>query len=239
MEANDYGLFFKTILWLARLLTPKYEISNVKDLKMYEDPVVYISHHHNLLGAIRILPWLDRFVRVWAYGNFYDQKTCYQHYIDYTFTKRFGWPLFFAKPVAYLASYIVSAGMKSARVIPVYRQSRQIVKTLKATVETLRQGQAILIFPDIDYKSDQAQVGEIYEGFLNLEKYYYRNTGRHLNFIPLYANEDYQMIFQGRPVKFSSDLSFIEQRSIKASEIADALNHLADLTPRDQRVVNG
>ena len=87
---------------------------------------------------------------------------------------------------------------------------------------------SVLIFPDIDYASDDSEVGRIYEGFLNLEKYYNRKTGEHIDFVPLYANQATKEILYGQAVRFDKDRDFIDQRDEKAHELQDELNRLAN-----------
>lgn len=227
MHEIGYGAFYLFIKKIARLVFPKYTTIQVYPK---DRPVVYVSHHQNMLGPINILLWFPKFVRVWSLSVFTDQKTCYEHYINYTFTKRFKLPLYIAKPLAWIISYFVSALTHSACVVPVYRNSRRIIKTLKNSVQALQAGDSILIFPDIEYTSNENEVGDIYEGFLNIDKYYYRETGEHIDFIPIYANQDIKEILYGTPIRFDSEIPFIDQREEKAKELQESLNSLASIT---------
>lgn len=226
MQGAEYGKFYLVIKKIARLIFPKYTMAQDK---LGDSPVVYVSHHQNMLGPINILLWYPKFIRVWGLSVFTNQEACYEHYVNYTFTERFKIPSLIAKPLALIVSYFVSSLAKSARVIPVYRNSRRIIRTLKESVETLRAGDSILIFPDVDYTSDESEVGSIYEGFLNLDKYYHRKTGQHLDFVPLYANQDVKEIFYGSPIRFDNKTPFINQREEKSQELQDSLNRLASI----------
>ena len=222
----EYGKFYLIIRKIAQLVFPKYKAPQFEPT---DKPVVYVSHHQNMFGPVNVLLWYPKFMRVWGLSVFIDQQACYDHYVNYTFTQRFKMPPFIAKPLAWGVSYFVSRLAQSARVIPVYRRSRQIIRTLKESVETLQAGASVLIFPDIDYASDDSEVGRIYEGFLNLEKYYNLKTGEHINFVPLYANQDTKEILCGQAVRFDRDRDFIEQRDEKAQELQDELNRLANI----------
>lgn len=77
--------------------------------------------------------WLPIEVRTWIFQVFFDQEACYEQYMGYTFTKRFGLP----KPIARLAalpvSHLVPVFFRSMRGIPVHRGSRQIIETFPQT----------------------------------------------------------------------------------------------------------
>lgn len=225
MDQKKYGFVYKSLRGFLRFITPRFE---VEPLPEYDGPVVYVSHHQNLKGPYYIHLWMTEyyFMRTWVFGNLYYQEACYDHYVNYTFTERYGWPEWLAKAVAYPASYYVSALMKSGRGIPVYRKSRKIINTFKETAEAMEKGEDILIFPDVDYSSDEDEVSDIYQGFLNIEKYYYRNTGRHVNFVPLLAVEDSRKIVNGPPVRFEEGIDFIDQRADKAKELQETMNQL-------------
>lgn len=225
MDQSKYGYNYRTLRGILRFLTPRFEIEPIPN---YDGPVVFVSHHQNLKGPFYIHLWLSEyyFVRTWVFSNLYYQEECYHHYVNYTFTERFGWPEWLAKAVALPASYYVSHLMKSGRGIPVYRKSRKIIETFKETAEAIKNGENILIFPDVDYSSDDDEVSEIYQGFLNIEKYYYRSTKRHVTFVPVLAVEDSRKIVNGPPVQFEEGVDFIDQRADKAKELQDTMNQL-------------
>lgn len=227
MAKPNYGYIYKSLRGLLKLGNPRFEVEPIPD---YKGPVVFVSHHQNLKGPLHIHLWMSEnyFLRTWVFSDLYNQEDCYNHYVDYTFTERFGFPNWLAKILAYPASHYVSRLMKSGRGIPVYRKSRKIIETFKETAEAMKKGENILIFPDIDYSSDENEVAEIYQGFLNIEKYYYRTTNQHVSFVPLLAVEDSRKIVNGPPIRFEEGSDFIEQRAEKAAELQETMNRLLE-----------
>lgn len=226
MRKQRYGIFFEISRAIARLILPRFRFD---DIYISEEPTVYVSHHQNMVGPISILAWLKYYLRTWILSVFASQEECYEHYMNYTFTKRYGWPPFFAKMVAWPVSYIVPWLVKSARGIPVYRGSRKIIDTFKISVDALIKGEDILIFPDIDYSDDSTETSDIYEGFLNLEKYYYRKTKEHLTFVPIYSDKNKRKVRSGTAIQFKGDKAFIEERKEIAQKIQSELNRLANI----------
>lgn len=226
MNQRRYGLFFKISRALTRIILPRFRF---KTLYITDEPTVYISHHQNMMGPVSILVWIKYYFRTWVLSVFTSQEECYDHYTNYTFTKRYKWPLPIAKIVSWPLSYIIPWMMKSARAIPVYRTSRKIMHTFQMSVEALLNDEDLLIFPDIDYSNDSSKTSNIYEGFLHLEKYYYRKTKKHLTFVPVYSNQKKREIYTGQPIQFTGNKSFIKERKEIAQKIREELNRLSKI----------
>lgn len=226
MAKNDYGLLFKCFQKIARTVLPRFRFETPST---DDEPAVYVAHHQNMIGPISILVWLKYYVRTWVLGEFTLQEASYDHYTNFTFTKRYGWPLWLAKIVAWPVSYIVPLVAKSADVIPVYRGSRKIVQTMQISQKALMKGQDILIFPDIDYSDDSPEISDIYEGFLHLEKKYYRETNQHLAFIPVFSDQKERIVRVGREIRFTGKEKFIIERKEIAEELRLELNRLSEV----------
>lgn len=226
MKKQRYGLFFEFSRAIARVVLPRFKFDNILIKK---EPTVYVSHHQNMVGPLSILVWLKYYLRTWVLSVFMSQEETYEHYVNYTFTKKKGWPKFLAKLVAWPASYIIPWLVKSARTIPVYRGSRKIIDTFKISVDALLNDEDILIFPDVDYSDDSTETSEIYEGFLHLEKYYYRKTKKHLTFIPIFSDSKKREVRSGKSIQFTGDKKFIEERREIANQLQEELNRLSSL----------
>lgn len=215
---------YKTLLSLFRCFYPRYHYSGPDQAVT---PAVYIVHHQNLRGPITVLAWLPWHLRLWALSVFFTQKDCFRHYMDYTFTKRFGFPKIVAYIIVWPISFLLPLLMKLINAIPVYR-SRKAVTTFRESLSALTTGQSLLICPDINYKDTGSNIGEIYSGFLNLEKYYYKKTSQHLAFIPLYIDHAKRLIVQGDTILFPDEGNFEEKKSLIAEKLKQEINKLAN-----------
>ena len=226
MEENTYGIAFRFAQKIARLLLPRYLFERPPILGK---PVVYVSHHQNMVGPISILAWVKYYVRTWVLAEFTDRKAAYNHYSTVTFYERYDWPKWLAKMVAWPASYIAPWVVNSADAIPVYRKSRKIIQTMKISHDTLMSGESILIFPDIDYSNDSQMTSDIYQGFLHLEKRYFKEANEHLTFVPIYSDSKEKVIRIGKEVKFTGKENFNQEQEKIARKIREELNHLAQI----------
>lgn len=223
---TDYGIFYKFIRGMLRLSSKRPTLQVFSE--NLKDPVVYVSHHQNMYGPVNVLKWYPEFVRTWIFSAFMDYQTCYHHYVDYTLTERFGLSSGIAKIVAVPFAWFMSTLTQSAQGIPVYRQSREVIQTMRQSVAALENGTSLLVFPDIDYSDDSTLVKEIYAGFLYVEKYYYRKMKKHVPFVPIVAMKQTNEIRVGEPIYFSGEGSFFKQRKAVAAEIQQALNALSE-----------
>ncbi|WP_018661910.1 hypothetical protein [Heyndrickxia acidiproducens] len=222
---NGFGIFFKAVRGIARIFFPAYKADISRQI---DGPVVYISHHRNLFGPFITLLWYPRTVRTWILHVFLDRKACYQQYAGYTFTKRFGLHPAIAKPAAFLLSFGISRLLQSGKSIPVYRGSKKILRTFQMSVEALQKGESVAIFPDIDYTDSSASVKGMYNGFLYLEKYYYKKTGRHVRFVPLYASKRKRLLVADAPICFRDGENFRTEKEVVYEKLHTALNTLAE-----------
>lgn len=223
---KSYGNLFLFIRQVYRFFTPKYEVV-MDNFPSNQLPTVFVSRHLNLKGPIRVLAWSRFFIRTWVLSSFVDQQDAYDHYVGFTFTERFGLPGWLARILARPLSYLASSISGSMRAIPVYRKSHKLIETFRETVASLHENIPILIFPDVDYRDDQGDMDDIYEGFLAIAQLYHRKYKQSVQFVPVYADPDRHQIHFAPPVEFDWDLPFKEQRSLKAKAIQGALNDLS------------
>ncbi|TCS81261.1 glycerol acyltransferase [Tepidibacillus fermentans] len=209
---------------IIRKFYPTYSVQIPKNIN---GPVVYVSHHQNLFGPFVTLLWFPKCLHAWILNVFLDQSSCFKQYVDYTFTKRYGLNRNLAKIFALPLSYFVSKLLNSGKGIPVYRGSRKILTTFNLSVDALSRGESIVIFPDIDYRDHSSNIKEMYDGFLYLEKYYYKATGKHVCFIPLYASKKKKMLIADKQIYFRDEVDFNVERKKVVQEIHANLNHLA------------
>lgn len=229
--SNFYGPLFKFSRWILSLFYKKYSVDKVANFK---GPVVYVSHHQNMHGPIVTLLSFPKPLHVWALHVFFNKHICFKQYSEFTFTKRFGWPKTLAKIMAFPISRFIPKLIQSGQAIPVYRGSRSIMDTFKKTIEVLNAGEHVIIFPNIDYSSSSATVGYLYDGFLFIEKYFFKETGRHICFVPLYASKKKKALVTGTPIYFRDGHKFQEERKFVLEKIKTELNALAIQSGDDQ-----
>jgi hypothetical protein len=222
---QQYGQFFTTIRAIARLGVRKKRLSDPDGLLQ---PAIYIGRHLDSFGPVQTMIHFPIPVRIWAIYTLADPQSATEHYREYTYHKRYGWPMFLARPAAWVAGHMVGNLLQSSGAIPVYRGHREVMRTMDNTVECLAAGDNILLFPDIDYTSESGTAGPIYTGFVHLAKMAYeRNNGQIVPFIPIYVSKHHPVMEIGQPIYYNPEASFRAERTRIAGEITNQLTELA------------
>jgi len=165
---------------------------------------VYVCRHLNMHGPYTTLKWLPFDVHPLMLAPFFDTKTGYEHMREYTFARRWGRkPLRFSL-AAWISSRAAYLAASSLRGVPTYRNSANAITTLKTGLRYLRQGESLIVFPDIDYTGSYDAESDIYSGFLYYGEMYHKATGKSLRFVPLWIDEENRAIISGAPVEVSS-----------------------------------
>lgn len=208
----ERGKLFQFSRFFVRLGIGRWSV----DVEVPEGPAVYVCSHNNLRGPLATMCWLPFAPRPWVLHVFVERGACRTQYRDYTFSKRFGMPGPLASAAAWAASGYVSALMRSLGAIPVYRGLAQIRNTFQETVAALLAGDSVLIFPDVDYTDTSGGVGEVYEGFLLLERFWRKVSERPLRFVPLHLDAAKRRITSGAEVSFDRSAGWKpEMRRVK------------------------
>ncbi|MDY5015049.1 MAG: hypothetical protein SO063_03185 [Eubacteriales bacterium] len=192
-----------------------------------EEACVYVCSHHNMHGPILTLTLLDFPVHAWVLHVFFDRESCRKQYAEYTFSKRFGMPQPVANALAWLVSGVISGLVRSTGAIAVWRGTSKIHATFRESLEALKKGESVLIFPDVEYSAENEGIGAMYDGFLLLGRMYTRAEGKGLPFVPLYCDEKSKRVVQGEPVVFRADAPYREESERVKNELAQRINEMA------------
>lgn len=206
---NFSGKLSKFSKFLARTLTKKYKF----DVKTPETPTVYLCRHLDMHGVYTVNKSAKFDMANYAYHVFFNRKECFNHFYRYTFSVRFKRCKMFAVLPSFICSVFLPPLIKSSGAIPVYRKNAEALKTIKLSLNSLLSGKNILIFADKDY-SDKTpkESGEIYEGFFELDRLYYKKTGKRVNFVPLYIDETARAVRELPPVTFTGEKDYAAER---------------------------
>ena len=212
--------FFNLCKTLYKTFTTKYSFN----VKTPTEPCVYICRHLNLHGALTVNKCANFDLQTFVLHVFTNQKSCFKQFYNYTFSKRCNKSKFFALLPSFFASLFVPLICTKEQTILVYRNDAEAFKTIKASLDALKNGRCLLIFPDVDYTNAcQNEEHKIYSGFLCLEKLYFKTTGRHLKFVPLTIDDKLKTVNEKSAISFFGNMPFDKETIIVAKKITDAI----------------
>ncbi len=217
---------------LARLFCPKPTFEGLENLP--DGPCVIVGNHAQMNGPIIAELDLPGERAIWCSAEMMHLREV----PDYAF--RDFWS---KKPRAVrwcyrLLSYIIAplsvCIFNNAHCIGVYRDGR-VMATLRETLERLRGGARIVIFPEHDVPHNGI-VWAFQEGFLVLARMYARQTGMPLRFVPMYVAPALRKVVFGAPVSFDPKARPDEEQRRVCKALMDGVTALAVALPR-HRVV--
>lgn len=221
------SLFYKFLKALVKLFYGKKETVGWE--KMPEEPSIIVGNHSQLNGPLAgelYLPgkryiWCAREmmhikeVPAYAYRDFWEEK-----------------PKIF-RPFFKLASYLIApisvVVFNNAHTIAVNR-GLKIIATYKETVEKLEEGYNIVIFPEHAVEHNNI-VYEFQRNFIDSAKYYYKKTGKEVNFVPLYIAPKLKKMYVGDAIKFDSSNDIEEEKTRICNHLMDEITNIARNLP--------
>lgn len=237
---RKYGLYFRIAQKIKRFFAGAMSVPSAEDFRF---PAVYVGHHQNMYGPITLMTYTPVFLRVWVFSVFLSRKTCYDHFADITFRQRYGKNAFLSKAAALFLSLTIPPLLTSMRSIGVHRieehDKRLMIKTFDESIAALLSGKSIAIFPDVDYTGGTAYTGELYSGFGRIDRLFYRNTGQHIPFIPVFASKKSRKILLGSPYLVSSSPPAATDAKKIALAMQAELNRLARLAGDIEQTADG
>ncbi len=201
-------MIFVIVRFFVKLFYPKIEIVNLENLP--SEASVIVGNHTQMNGPIiselffpeKRYTWCAgemmhlRDVPPYAYKDFWSGKPAYIKW--------------FYKLLSYIIAPLSVCVFNSAHTVGVYHDKR-ILSTFKNTVKRLNEGANIIIFPEHDAPHNHI-VCDFQEGFIDIAKIYYKQSGRPLDFVPLYIAPTLKKAYLGKPIRFNPDAPLKEER---------------------------
>ena len=227
MEEKRTPWIYRLIYRLVWLFSPKYRIEGAEHLP--EGPCVIVGNHCQMYGPIAGEMYTPGEHAVWCVGEMMhrEEVAAYAYRDFWSHKPRIVRPFF--RLMSHLIVPLALLIFNNAHTIPVYHDSR-VLSTFRETVEQLRAGSRIVIFPEC-YTEHNNVVHDFQDKFVDVARLYYRKTGQELAFVPMYLAPRLKTIYYGQPVTFHSDVPLAEERRRICDELMDAITDMAVSLP--------
>ncbi|HQB80669.1 MAG TPA: hypothetical protein PK646_01055, partial [Bacillota bacterium] len=153
-----------------------------------DQPAVFVSNHLGAHSPILLTLHFPIPFRPWAHAHVTRIADC-RDYLEENFTRH---SLKLKPPFSrWLAALLARPAvwvMRKVRAIPVYRGSPAIHRTFALSLDTLKKGDSLLIFPEDKFTPFSDRVHDFFPGFTLLSRLYRKETGQELPFYPLYVD---------------------------------------------------
>ncbi len=188
-------------------------------------PVIFVCNHLEVYGPIITKLYLPFYFRSWIIADILDKDTVARQLeggVNEVFkwvpkkvrAKMPGW-------IAPIALYVLNA----LDPIPVYRGNmREVLKTIKLTVEAMEYEDNILLFPE-NPESDEGRykitgISDFFSGFASIASEYYKKTKQCTTFYPMYADKIQKTLTIGEGVRYNPE----NERNTEKERIVNTLH---------------
>jgi len=85
---------------------------------------------------------------------------------------------------------------------------------MKTGLRFLKQGESLIVFPDINYTGSYNDESDIYPGFLRYGEMYEKSAGKPLRFVPLLIDDEKRVISAAEPIEVGKhdDISLVSEQ---------------------------
>ena len=225
-------IVYRIVRGLASLFMPKFQAEGIENL--LDGPAVVVGNHSQAFGPVAAELYFPREHYTWCISEMME-KECVA---DYAYQDFWSKKPVLVRPFFRLFSYMLprisEIVFTNADTIPVYRDKR-LMKTFQLSCDKLKDGASVVIFPE-EYTEYNNIVHKFQRGFVHLGKYYYRQTGESVAFVPMYVCPKLGKLVFGKPIMYNPNTASAEESERICSYLQDSISEIAYNMPR-HRVV--
>lgn len=227
METVKYWVY-RFVRFCFKVFYPKITLEGTENLP--QEPCAIIGNHGQLNGPIIAELYIPGNRAIWCVGDMMTLKTVPPYaQRDFWFDKP-RWSQWFFKLLSYLIAPVCVCLFTKSQCIPVYHDQR-VISTLKKSVNQLKSGGNLVIFPEHDEPYDHI-LQHFQEGFVDVARLYYRQTGKRLPFVPVYMAPKLKKTYFLPAVTFDPEAPIEAERSRICDELMASISAKAQSLPR-------
>jgi hypothetical protein len=199
---------------LAKIIKVFYVKAHIRGIQqaLENANAVVVANHLGSFGPLALMSSLTHKLYPWVVHEVTNLKDC-AAYIRRDFVeKELKLRSFVGRELSRLIGRICVNLMSYLKAVPVYRKSRELVKTFEISLSYLNSGKTLLVFPENDESKKQDDICMLDTGFIRLARWLYETTHKILTFYPVAVNKNVRGIQVGEPVRFNPDAPYGEER---------------------------
>ena len=227
MEPKKTSILYKLIKGLVRLFYPKTTVAGGERLP--EEPCVIVGNHTQMNGPIVSELYLPGPHFTWCAGEMMDLREVPAYAYRDFWSQKPRWIRWFYRLASFGIAPLSVCVFNNANTVPVYHDTR-IVATIRESLEKLKSGASLVIFPEHDAPYNNI-LCDFQDRFIDLAKYYYKQTGKALAFVPMYVCPAHKTAYLGEPVRFRPDAPLAEERRRIRDYLMDEITSMACALP--------
>lgn len=223
---------FLLIRKIVSLVVTEYKSEGTENLP--DGPCIIVGNHSQAYGPVTAELYLPVKHYTWCISDMMEKDRVADYAYKDFWSKKPAVVRPFFRLLSYMLPKVCEIVFNNAETIPVYRDKR-VLKTFQLSVDRLKENAAVVIFPE-EYTEYNNIVHHFQRGFIHVAKYYYRQTGESVPFVPMYVCPKLKKLVFGKPIWYSPDSKIDEEAERICTYLQDSISELAYNQPK-HRVV--
>lgn len=227
MEEKKQSTMFKVLRFFVKTFYRKPEIVGAENLP--DEPCIIVGNHTQMNGPIIGELYLPGRNYVWCAHEMMDKNEV----AEYAFRDFWSFKPRYIQWYYKLASHVIVpfsvCVFNNAHTIPVYHDTRAI-STFREAVNKMKDGYNMVIFPEYNKKYNNI-LYDFQDKFIDTARFYRKQTGREVKFVPMYVAPRLHKVFFGEGVSFDSSAPVKDERQRIKTELMNRITALAASQP--------
>ena len=232
MKRRKTYFLYRIILFLVWLFYPKSHTEGEENIP--DGPVIYVGNHTQMNGPIMSQLYMPKKSYCWCIGEMMEWKEVPSYAFKDFWSFKPRYTHWFFRILSYLITPLSVIIFNNANTIPVYHDAR-LKTTFKQTMQRLSEGSGVVIFPEYNQKYNHI-LYEFQDRFIDIAKFYYKDTGKCISFVPVYIAPALKKMFFGKPIVFDPETPIRKEREVICTYLKNEITSIAESLPR-HRVV--
>ncbi len=218
---------YKVVKWFVWLFSPKFKVDGAESLP--NEPALIVGNHTQMYGPIACEFYTPGKHYTWCAGEMMNIKTVPKYAFRDFWSQKPKYTHPFYKALSYIIAPLASLIFNNANTIAVFRDTR-ILSTFKSTVNKLKDGANVVVFPEQDVKYNNI-IYDFQDKFIDIARLYYKKTGKSLYFVPLYIAPNLKKMCIGKPIQFDSTADIDSERDRICKYLMSQITDIARSLP--------
>jgi len=200
--AMNRGIIYNIICLAIRLFVKRPRVAGLDNFLPGRDAMI-VSNHEGAWGPVVTRVWFPLPTAPWVNGAITVRRECRLFLSGFFFMEQAHIKGWIAKPLAVVIEPLLLHLLRAGDAVPVYFNSTKAAITYKTSIERLKAGKILMVFPDNESTLQTLSVPDFHEGYLATAKIYYKQTGHKLLIYPLCASSHKNLLALGEPVEYN------------------------------------
>ena len=197
--------------------------------KEFSDGALILSNHVGTAGPLSFELFLDKPTRFWGAHEMNDTLgSMYKYQSEVFYHEKRGWNLTLSRLFCLIASPLTWLFYKGLNLISTYHDMR-LAHTLRESLEAIREGTSIVIFPEISDKG-YLDVLEGFHGGFALLLEFCKKRGMDVPVYVTYYNKENQAHVVDKPILYSELLRMCPDRESQAAYLCARCNRMGEIS---------